>query len=81
VSTQEPGRPAATGLTVLPRTEELPRVAGGGYDEERVRAAVDSFRRHTAHDASPSPPESAEPVAEEPGEGEPEGEGERSDRE
>ena len=48
MSTQDPGRqPGQTGLTALPRVEELPTVAGGGYDAERVREAFDAFRRHT----------------------------------
>ena len=34
-------------LTPLPSVEELPTVPGGGYDEERVKEAFESFRRHT----------------------------------
>src|SRR5919202_4042304 len=44
MSAQEPRRGAA--LTSLPRLEDLPRVAAGGYDEDAVRDAFESFRRH-----------------------------------
>src|ERR671935_1678489 len=45
-----PGRPspAAPALTSLPRLEDIPQTAGGGYDPERVRDAFDAFRRHAA---------------------------------
>ena len=33
-------------LTSLPRIEELPRTDGGGFTEQGVRDAFDSFRRH-----------------------------------
>jgi F0F1-type ATP synthase membrane subunit b/b' len=43
-----PGRaPATSGLTSLPRIEDLPQAPGGGYDADRVRDAFDAFRRHT----------------------------------
>jgi hypothetical protein len=48
VSTQEPGLPAAPGLTALPRLEDVSQLAGGGYDPEQVREAFDAFRRHSA---------------------------------
>jgi hypothetical protein len=38
---------SAAGLTALPSLEQLQR-AGDGYDENSVREAFDSFRRHTA---------------------------------
>jgi hypothetical protein len=38
---------SAAGLTALPSLEQLQR-AGDGYDEQSVREAFDSFRRHTA---------------------------------
>jgi hypothetical protein len=34
-------------LTPLPSVEELPTLPGGGYDQERVKEAFESFRRHT----------------------------------
>src|SRR6185436_9806096 len=34
-------------LTPLPSVEELPTLAGGGFDPERVKEAFESFRRHT----------------------------------
>jgi hypothetical protein len=34
-------------LTPLPSVEELPILPGGGYDQERVKEAFESFRRHT----------------------------------
>ena len=37
---------SAAGLTALPSLEQLQR-AGDGYDEQSVRDAFDSFRRHT----------------------------------
>src|ERR671937_3056912 len=45
-----PGRPspAAPALTSLPRLEDIPQTAGGGYDADRVRDAFDAFRRHAA---------------------------------
>jgi F0F1-type ATP synthase membrane subunit b/b' len=47
MSTQEPGRASpSAALTSLPRLEDLPRTAGGGFDEEKVREAFDAFRRH-----------------------------------
>jgi cell division septum initiation protein DivIVA len=47
MSTQEPERhPQAPTLTSLPRIEELPRAEGGGFTEQAVRDAFDSFRRH-----------------------------------
>jgi hypothetical protein len=45
---QEPGQSAAPSLTALPRLEDLPQAAGGGYDPDRVREAFDAFRRHSA---------------------------------
>src|SRR5437773_1643623 len=39
------GVPAPT-LTALPRVEDLPRTDSGGYSEEGVREAFESFRRH-----------------------------------
>jgi F0F1-type ATP synthase membrane subunit b/b' len=49
MSTPEgPGRaPATSGLTSLPRIEDLPQAPGGGYDADRVHDAFDAFRRHT----------------------------------
>ena len=45
---QEPGRAATPpALAALPRLEDIP-LADRGYDPERVQAAFDSFRRHTA---------------------------------
>src|SRR5262245_35946022 len=44
---EDPGRAAAPALTSVPRVEDLPRAPGGGYDEDAVRSAFDSFRRHT----------------------------------
>src|SRR5918994_354382 len=38
---------SAAGLTALPSLEQLQR-SGEGYDEQSVREAFDSFRRHTA---------------------------------
>ena len=38
---------SAAGLTALPSLEQLQR-SGDGYDEQSVREAFDSFRRHTA---------------------------------
>lgn len=34
-------------LTPLPSVEELPTLADGGFDPERVKEAFESFRRHT----------------------------------
>ena len=48
MSTQEPGLPAAPGLTALPRLEDVAQLPGGGYDPEQVRDAFDAFRRHSA---------------------------------
>jgi DNA repair exonuclease SbcCD ATPase subunit len=46
---QGPGSaPAAPALTSLPRIEDIPQAAGGGYDADRVREAFDAFRRHAA---------------------------------
>jgi F0F1-type ATP synthase membrane subunit b/b' len=48
MATQEPGRAATpSALAALPRLEDIP-LADRGYDPERVQAAFDSFRRHTA---------------------------------
>lgn len=48
MSSQGPARPAAApALTSLPRLEDLPR-SGEGLDENAVRDAFDSFRRHAA---------------------------------
>jgi F0F1-type ATP synthase membrane subunit b/b' len=48
MATQEPGRAAAPpALAALPRLEDIP-LADRGYDTQRVQAAFDSFRRHTA---------------------------------
>src|SRR5215210_9258960 len=44
MSTREPGR-ARSGLTPLPRIEDLP-TEGGGYDRRKVQEAFDAFRRH-----------------------------------
>src|SRR5918994_6278417 len=45
---QEPERPQATsGLTALPRVEDLP-AAADGVDRDAVREAFESFRRHAA---------------------------------
>lgn len=44
MSSQEPGR-AQSGLTPLPRLEDLPGAADG-YDRAKVQAAFDAFRRH-----------------------------------
>src|ERR671925_57708 len=44
MSTREPGR-AQSGLTPLPRIEDLP-AAGEGYDRQKVQEAFDAFRRH-----------------------------------
>ena len=44
MSTQEPGR-AQTGLTPMPRLEDLPSAADG-YERAKVQEAFDSFRRH-----------------------------------
>jgi hypothetical protein len=44
MSTQEPGR-AQSGLTPLPRLEDLPSAADG-FDRAKVQDAFDSFRRH-----------------------------------
>ncbi len=47
MATQEPGRAVGpTGLTSLPRVEDLP-IAAQGYDQDRVREALDAYRRHT----------------------------------
>ncbi len=46
---QDPGRAAAaSGLTALPRLEDLPQAAGGGYEADPVREAFEAFRRHSA---------------------------------
>ena len=34
-------------LTPLPSVEELPTLADGGFDPDRVKQAFESFRRHT----------------------------------
>ena len=48
MATQEPGRAATPpALAALPRLEDIP-LADRGYDPDRVQAAFDSFRRHTA---------------------------------
>jgi F0F1-type ATP synthase membrane subunit b/b' len=36
-----------TSLTPLPSVEDLPTLPDGGYDQERVKEAFESFRRHT----------------------------------
>jgi len=46
MATQEPGAVESSGLAALPRTEELARSGGGGYDEAQVDQAFDTFRRH-----------------------------------
>jgi F0F1-type ATP synthase membrane subunit b/b' len=43
--TSERGHQAS--LTPLPSVEDLPTLTGGGYDQERVKEAFESFRRHT----------------------------------
>jgi F0F1-type ATP synthase membrane subunit b/b' len=49
MSTQEPGRsPGSPSLAALPRVEDLPTNAEGGYDADKVREAFDTFRRHAA---------------------------------
>jgi F0F1-type ATP synthase membrane subunit b/b' len=49
MSTQEPGRsPGSPSLAALPRVEDLPTSAEGGYDADKVREAFDTFRRHAA---------------------------------
>jgi hypothetical protein len=46
---QDPDRSqTAPALTSLPRLEDLPQVAEGGYDADRVREAFDAFRRHAS---------------------------------
>jgi F0F1-type ATP synthase membrane subunit b/b' len=48
MATQEPGRAATPpALAALPRLEDIP-LADRGYDPDRIQAAFDSFRRHTA---------------------------------
>jgi F0F1-type ATP synthase membrane subunit b/b' len=47
MATQEPGRAAPPALAALPRLEDIP-LADRGYEPDRVQAAFDSFRRHTA---------------------------------
>src|SRR5688500_5537118 len=48
MATQEPGRAATPpALAALPRLEDIP-LADRGYDPDRVQAAFDSFRRHSA---------------------------------
>ena len=48
MSAQDPGRAAnPPALAALPRLDDIP-LADRGYDPERVQAAFDSFRRHTA---------------------------------
>jgi hypothetical protein len=48
MSTQEPGSAQQfAALTSLPRIEDVP-FSDNGYDPERVRDAVDAFRRHAA---------------------------------
>ena len=44
MSTREPGR-AQSGLTPMPRIEDLPS-STDGYDRAKVQEAFDSFRRH-----------------------------------
>src|SRR5437660_3557093 len=47
MATERPGAaPAAPVVTSLPRIEDLAVIAGG-FDEQGVRAAFESFRRHT----------------------------------
>lgn len=46
MATQEPGAREASGLTALPRVEELARSGDAGFDEAQVNQAFDTFRRH-----------------------------------
>jgi DNA repair exonuclease SbcCD ATPase subunit len=46
MATQEPGAREESGLTAMPRVEELARTGGGGFDEAQVNQAFDTFRRH-----------------------------------
>jgi cell division septum initiation protein DivIVA len=46
MATQEPGAREESGLTALPRVDELARSGGGGFDEAQVNQAFDTFRRH-----------------------------------
>jgi vacuolar-type H+-ATPase subunit H len=47
MATNEPGSaPALAALTSLPRLEDIPQSAGGGYEPDRVREAFEAFRRH-----------------------------------
>src|ERR671936_554941 len=67
MSTQEPTQQPS--LTSLPRLEDLPR-SGEGYDQEKVREAFESFRRHSAQlqaqlrvlQAASRSPQSVEPT-------------------
>jgi hypothetical protein len=47
MSTGDPERSSAAALTALPSLDQLRR-AGDGFEEESVREAFDSFRRHTS---------------------------------
>src|SRR5665213_3355372 len=48
MATNEPGSaPQLAALTSLPRLEDIPQAAGGGYEPDRVREAFEAFRRHT----------------------------------
>src|SRR5471032_2192636 len=47
MATNEPGSaPQLAALTSLPRLEDIPQAAGGGYEPDRVREAFEAFRRH-----------------------------------
>src|SRR5476649_1673412 len=47
MATNEPGSaPQLAALTSLPRLEDIPQAAGGGYEADRVREAFEAFRRH-----------------------------------
>lgn len=49
MATEGPGKaPAAPSLTSLPKLEDIPVVADGGYEPGGVREAFESFRRHAA---------------------------------
>jgi len=46
MATQEPGAREESGLTAMPRVEDLARSGDGGFDEAQVNQAFDTFRRH-----------------------------------
>src|SRR3954471_17646183 len=46
MSTQEPAQVQPPTLTSLPRVEDLPKTADGGFSETGVREAFEAFRRH-----------------------------------